>query len=349
MITKTITWSLFQKNNKTIGFEDLGLAEPKDVPFEDYLKHLKSLKKRFDRDGVSDIAVYHTVFYDGQCNTEFSPKIMAILTELNATFCVTAQNNAVKKDLYETLDAMRERPGMYIGGAKITFIDGFFSANNYETHETPSFDGFNDFVGKFYGKYTTAGWKNLILSDHYGNEEEALTRFYVLLDEFRAEPNRPHTRAIVLRFLHVAMLDFRDENDHERQKQIADILHPVTSQLGNAIYGGISVWYDTILQDVFDRTRGNKYLHNWIKTNAPSTVFYEYELWSGHNGQTEITTLIPSNHAQKDAVLDDCEVLIETFFAINVDKAKEVKEAFMEKLNAKKKKNKKRDPSVYGE
>jgi hypothetical protein len=350
MITKTITWSLFQKDKKTIGFEDLGLTEPKDALFEDYLNNLKSLKKRFHTEGVSDIAIYHTVFYDGQCNTEFSPKIMAILTELNATFCVTAQNNAEQSDLYAMLDKMRERPALYLGATSISlmaaFIDGFKAATNYETSESTSFDGFNDFVGKFYGKYTTAGWKNLILADHFGNEIEALTRFYVLLDEFREAPNKPQSRAILCRFLHLAMLDFRGENDHERQKQIADMLHHVSNQLYTAIYGGISVWYDSILQDVFDRARGNKYLHHWIKSNAPSTVFYEYELWSGHNGKTEITTLIPSNHTVKDAVLDNCEVLIETFFAINDDKAKEIKEAFMLKLNPKKKKTKKGDPSV---
>jgi hypothetical protein len=95
MITKTVTWSLFKKHNQTIGFEDLGLIEPQDASFETYLNHLKSLKNRFDTEGVSDIAIYHTVFYEGQCNTEFSPKIIALLSDLNATFCLTAQNNAV--------------------------------------------------------------------------------------------------------------------------------------------------------------------------------------------------------------------------------------------------------------
>ena len=112
---------------------------------------------------------------------EFSPKITALLTDLKATFCVTAQNNVAQNDLYLMLDKMRERPGMYLGTTSITlmgaFIDGFRAANNYETSETPSFDNFNDFVGNFYGKHTTAGWKNLILADHFGNEIEALTRF----------------------------------------------------------------------------------------------------------------------------------------------------------------------------
>jgi hypothetical protein len=242
-----------------------------------------------------------------------------------------------KKNLYDSLEKMRERPGMYLGEASITrleaFIAGFYEGSNYKIAESPSFEGFNDFVGKFYGKYTTAGWKNLILSDHYGNEHEALIRFYELLDEFRENPNKPNSRAIILRLLHVAMLDFRAEDDHQRQKQIADLLHHVSNQLGGAIYGGLLVWYDNILQDIFERARGNKYLHHWIKSNAPTTEFFEYDLWSGSDEKVVITTVILSNHQQKERVLDPCEQLKETFFAINNVKANEVKETFQEKLN----------------
>jgi hypothetical protein len=242
----------------------------------------------------------------------------------------------IQNDLYEMLDKMRERPGMYLGGTSITlmgaYIDGFRAANNYETSETPSFDNFNDFVGNFYGKHTTAGWKNLILADHFGNEIEALTRFYVLLDEYRADPKLPESRAIICRFLSVGLQDLVDEKGHEKS-QIAALLQPITSQLYTAIYGGISVWYDTILQDIFDLAKGNKYLHDWIKKHAPTTVFYEYELWHGSNGKETNTTLIPSNRKQKAAVLNDFEVLVDTFFAINEDKAKAVKEDFLDNLS----------------
>ncbi len=244
-----------------------------------------------------------------------------------------------KKNLYDTLDKMRERPAMYLGEKSITrmeaFIMGFYEGSNDEISESPPFHDFNDFVGNFYGKYTTAGWKNLILSDHYGNEKEALDRFFVLLDEYRENHNKPNSRAIILRLMHVAMLDFRAENDHPRQKQIADLLHHVSTKLMDAIYGGIVDWYDDILQDIFERASGNEYLHHWIKSNAPSTAQLEYELWSGNDGKVVIITVIPSNHPQKDIVIDPCEKLIKTFFAINHDKAKEVKEAFQEELNLK--------------
>jgi hypothetical protein len=244
-----------------------------------------------------------------------------------------------KKNLYDSLDKMRERPAMYLGSHSITrmeaFISGFYEGSNDDITENPPFDNFNDFVGKFYGKYTTAGWKNLILADHYGDEIEALDRFFVLLDEYRENPNKPNSRAIILRLLHVALLDFRAEDDHQRQKQIADLLHHVANQLGDAIYGGILDWYDNILQDIFERTSGNEYLYHWIKSNAPSTAQFEYELWSGSDGNVIITTVIPSNHPQKDIVIDPCERLIKTFFAINQDKAKEVKDAFQKELNLK--------------
>ncbi len=333
MITKTITWSFFYKDELLCEADKIGIIEQKDVSLENYLEDIYSQKSLLDKNGITRISVFHTVFYDDQCNTEFSPKVVSMLQKLNATFCVTAQNNSSNESLYDVLDKIRERPAMYLGEHSLSamshFINGFDMARNHETHETPPFDGFNDFVGKFYGKYTTAGWKNLILSDHYGNENEALTRFYELLDEFRGQEIKFNSRDIVLRLLHVSMLDFRGEDEHERQKQIADLLHHVSNGLRTAIFGGLIVWFDSILEDIFNRANGNEYLHHWIKLNAPETADYEYELWHGFDGSTNITTLIPGNHQQKDYVIDPCEKLIKRFFTMKLEKAKEVKENFM--------------------
>ena len=177
-------------------------------------------------------------------------------------------------------------------------------------------------------------WKNLILADHFGNEHEALTRFYVLLDEFRAASEKPNSRAIVVKLLDKGIADLAEIMEHKTD--LKELLHLISSQLNTAIYGGISVWYDTILEDIFLKVRGNVFLHNWLKTTVPELSFYEYELWSSHSGTSEITTLIPSNHPRKNGILDDFEVLIDTFFASNEEKAKEVKERFMDTLNHKK-------------
>jgi hypothetical protein len=220
---------------------------------------------------------------------------------------------------------------MYTGEHSLTsiyhFINGFYMACDNDTSETPSFDGFNDFVGKFYGKYTTAGWKNLILSDHYGNEEEALSRFYELLDEYRAGEIKYNSRAIVMKLLNAGLADLATISDHK--SDLIALLQIISSQMNTAIYGKLIVWFDTILEDIFLHARDNDFLHNWIKTHAPETEFYEHELWSGSDDKVTVTTLIPSNHTQKDHVLDGFEVLIKRFFSISIEKSKEVKEAFL--------------------
>jgi hypothetical protein len=336
MITETITWSFFYKGDTQLTAEDLGIKEDQNSDLETYLKALKKHKKRLDTEGVTRIAVYHTLMYEGQCNTEFSPKILALLQELNATFCLTAQSVSTVKNLYDVLDKIRERPSMYTGEHSLTaiyhFINGFYMACDNDTSETPSFDGFNDFVGRFYGKYTTAGWKNLILSDHYGNETEAVSRFYELLDEYRAGEIKYNSRAIVLKLLNAGLADLATITDHKQD--LINLLQIISSQMNTAIYGKLIVWFDTILEDVFALARDNEFLHNWIKTHAPQTDFYEHELWSGSDGKVTVTTLIPSNHKQKDYVLDAYEVLIKRFFTMNLEKAKEVKEAFLAEQDA---------------
>ena len=166
MINQTITWSFFFKGDTQYSAEDIGIEELKKAPFEAYLNGLITQKKRLDTEGVTAICVYHTLLYEDQCNTEFSPKILSLLKYLNATFCISAEGTKAKTgyNLYDVLDKIRERPALYTGEHSLSaiyhFINGFYMAHNQETFETPSFDGFNDFVGKFYGKYTTAGWKN---------------------------------------------------------------------------------------------------------------------------------------------------------------------------------------------
>ncbi|MDZ7879656.1 MAG: hypothetical protein U5L45_18405 [Saprospiraceae bacterium] len=92
MIESTINWSLFQTENGTKTAEDLGIPENQDLPLKAYLQDLKRQKKRFTDGDVTHIAVYHTVFYEGQCNTEFDPEIISLLHNLKATFCVTCQS-----------------------------------------------------------------------------------------------------------------------------------------------------------------------------------------------------------------------------------------------------------------
>jgi hypothetical protein len=303
-----------------------------DVELEPFLEGLLAQKALITAQGVHRIVVNHSIFYSESQTTVFSPRIMALMHELNATFSIFMQRITEGEDLYVMLDKIRSRPGMWLGEYKITllrsFIDGYQHAENGEREEQPSFDGFNDFIGGYYGKFTTPGWKNLILEAHNGDEEKALDQFFIFLDEFRAMKGTPNSRDIVLRLLHVAMLDFRAENDHDRQKQIADLMHHVSNQLKTAIYCG-QFWFDKILEDVFDRAHGNGYLHHWIKANAPETVYYECELWSGLDENGIVTSSIKSGHSLKNWSPNPNVKLIKTFFAINTDQENRVKEAFL--------------------
>jgi hypothetical protein len=352
MITKTFTYTTFYFSESS-DFEYIRKIESDlndftisktDVNFESYLEDLMAQKSRLDAEGEKRIVIYHTLLYDYQCNTEFSPRVIELINELGATFCLSADLDSEhprKTKFYDLIDQIKIRPALYIGEASITALYAFLNGYGYHHEQidygNPSFDNFNDYVGRYYGKYTTAGWKNLILSAHYGNEIEALERFFVLLDEFRAAPKKPDARAIILRLMHVAMLDFRAEDEHQRQKQIADLLHHVSLKLSNAIYGGIAEEYDAILQDIFERANGNVYLHNWIKNNAPSTLYFEYELWSASD---EKATIILANQTEKEKVLESKEKLIKLFFAINDEKANLEKEIYLENQLLKKEQKK---------
>jgi Asp-tRNA(Asn)/Glu-tRNA(Gln) amidotransferase C subunit len=254
---------------------------------------------------------------------------------------------------------MRSKPAMYLGENTLTalssFISGFYEGCNYENTDNPSFDSFNDFVGEYYGKYTTAGWKNLILADHYGNEAEAIIRFYEILDEFRLEENKPSARKIVMRLLQLSYIDFRgtsqslntgilsknevsDSEAAEIKQQltkinrISDMLHNVPFQLTNAMISNQLHHFEDILKDIFERANGNNGLFQLIQNNIPESKFYEYEIWQG----SETTTLIKSNHPEKEKALELNQKLINTFLAINDEKAKEVKDAFLKSLKIKK-------------
>jgi hypothetical protein len=344
MITKTSTHTefLFIEDSfeyiKTFENVLTDFAKIQDnVNLEIYLADLISHKKLIASLSIEKIVVNHKLHYENYSSIQFSPKMINLLHDLGAILEVMPQKNFEGETLYQVLDRMRERPAMYISSMSITalsnFIVGFLTACDGGTKETPSFDGFNDFIGTYYGKYTTAGWKNLILSNHYGNEEEALKWFFILLDEFREQSLKPDARKIIHHLLHTSFLDFSKENDYNRQKQVADLMLPISRELHGAIYMGLLDWYENLLDDIFEKVKGNKYLHNWLKANAPELVYFEYELWSGHSGISEITTLISSNNKQKGVVSENFEVLIETFFAINFDKANEVKEAFHAEQN----------------
>ena len=96
-------------------------------------------------------------------------------------------------NIYDLLDEIRRRPGMYIGDHSPTrlrsFIFGYcFALSENESKEDLSesnFYGFHDWVAIKYGyNESTSGWCHMI-EEQRKCPEEALWLFYQLLDEYR--------------------------------------------------------------------------------------------------------------------------------------------------------------------
>ena len=98
-------------------------------------------------------------------------------------------------NVYELLDKMRRRPGMYIGVANPTylysFLSGYFMDREEminENHNEPDFHLFHDFVAKrFDYEGSSKNWSEIIEEQSDGREdkEDTLWMFFELLDEFR--------------------------------------------------------------------------------------------------------------------------------------------------------------------
>lgn len=332
MITQTYTYASFYYSDENYGkiqktytnaLQDFTETQV-DVDLETFLTNLKSHQNLIDEGKVENIAVFHTLFYKNQCNTEFSPKVVELMQSLNATFCISTQILSEKENLYDLLDEMRDRTALYLGEVSITkleaFINGFLRGQNGETQEKKSFDGFNEFIDAYYNSNSVAGWRNKILADHYGNQKEAVGKFYILLDEYRLNEKKPNSKYIVHQLLHLFIITFEAENDHESQKQLATLLHHVPNQLKlNSKY---SCEYDSILESIFQRSQHNNYLHKWIKSNVPETIFYEYEIY--HSSISNKAVLVKSSSQNNQKLINKQDELIGEFFAVNNKKAKEI-------------------------
>ncbi len=147
------------------------------------------------------------------------------------------------KDLNKLLEVIREHPCVWLGSKSITalhdFINGYQAAcllkGQQETH-VPDFGvgGFHDFVADYflYGE-STAGWKNMILATHFGNEEAAFDDFYKLLDLFMEHPKTTNAKKILYRIVKemVAMQSAMLHKSDEEKSQIIDYFKDLPDRL----------------------------------------------------------------------------------------------------------------------
>ena len=99
--------------------------------------------------------------------------------------------------LYDEIQAMRQRPAMFLGEASITkmrsYLDGYEAAlrrlgADQNTHLLPlPFPYFHEYVAHTYEDCSpTMGWKNILLQEAGGDEAKGLSAFYASFDRFIA-------------------------------------------------------------------------------------------------------------------------------------------------------------------
>jgi hypothetical protein len=108
-----------------------------------------------------------------------------------------------EEGVYDVVDRMRAKPPLYIGERSLerlfVYLAGisagvWMAGNNKALKDAEDFHRFHDWVAKRLGFYeSTSGWHKMIRIK-CADESEALDRFYVLLDEFRAESKAAKAR-----------------------------------------------------------------------------------------------------------------------------------------------------------
>lgn len=175
------------------------------------------------------------------------------------------------KTLYDYIDLIEIRTAMYTGADTLSalyfHVLGYMMAcelKGVREDLSPDFGLFHDFVADYYlyGE-STAGWKNIILAESYGNEQEALKRFYDLFKLFKKNEKPTNSKKILFALLEKIAFDsdFVDYT-HNNKSEIAKSLKDVLKQLGTVKF---NFEYDSLLEDVNEIATENENLHQILQ------------------------------------------------------------------------------------
>ena len=123
---------------------------------------------------------------------------------------VTNQGLIMEYNIYDVLEKVRTRTGMYIGEQKLENLMSFLAGYRFAMESIgavnisqPDFHGFHDWVAAKYGFYeSTSGWARMILHVELGfgpreqcidlnkianeiHHRKSMKRFFDLVDEFK--------------------------------------------------------------------------------------------------------------------------------------------------------------------
>ncbi len=233
-------------------------------------------------------------------------------------------NNA--KTVHELIEIIKQRPALYIGKYNLTNLHSYLLGFGLQKGDDP-FDGFMDYCGLFYGKHTTAGWHGLILAECYGDEEEAIKRFFKVYDWYCENPKPINSRGILHKLLHLILIDIRAQSHEKDDKTIWIItnwVHNLPLKLYHASYSNLLSEYDKILQEIFDDAKGNKGLTNYLITNFEALKTCQYEIWQLDG----VAEKINKSNPEKESMTVG-KTLIHSYLAVTPQEAEKV---FIEKM-----------------
>ncbi len=187
----------------------------------------------------------------------------------------------IANDLYEYLEYIRKRPGLFLGSKSISvlynFIFGYQTAcclKELEENLVLDLEGFHDFVNDYYlHGPSTAGWKNVILAQHYGREEDAFDDFFRLLDLFKEGYPHVNSRNIILQLIQKII-----NNPLCLSAIIEDNIIVYLKNLPSKLEEGQSLYnYDSILYDLREMAVKDQMLSKLISEVAGSNEWSQVE------------------------------------------------------------------------
>jgi hypothetical protein len=164
------------------------------------------------------------------------------------------------RNLIDYFSQVRKRPGMYLGTNTISKLydqlQGYHMAywfNDIDNHVDKNFfDNFNEFVYRYYGVTTYDNWKDVILEQCFGNEQNALEAFFELFDLFIVNFKTTDTKKIVLAFFDKLIFE-QDEMRKELGSNFSLVLSDTVDLIKEHTLSSLKYDYDFVLEQLNEK------------------------------------------------------------------------------------------------